>query len=341
MLRNTKTFVTIAMVLTLAIPVLAYGEDPIEPGPWSKTLEAGLNLTQSAYSDNWNGGDQGQFSWTLIANAEAKRQMNEKFNWSHVLKLAYGQTSLQGDNRSWSSPNKSTDLIDYETIGRFTLGMYLDPYASARLESQFLDQSDALGRSTKFNPVLLKQSFGVAHEYIGEENRSLLVRLGGTFREGLRRQFTSDVDPDDTATSMETSVDGGLELVIDYKNVFFEDAIGWTSKLSFYQPFFYSGKSDFEDLDKTLLETAGVAPDVADFTTTMDIDWENIFTGQVTKYLSVNLYVQFVYDKYDNSVAPVIADDGTLANPGAVLSGIRKKGQFKQTLALGLTYRFF
>jgi hypothetical protein len=88
------------------------------------------------------------------------------------------------------------------------------------------------------------------------------------------------------------------------------------------------------------LAAAGVDPDVADFTTTMDIDWENVFTSQITSVLSVNLYVRWVYDKYDTSVKPLV-DAGSLTNPAAVAGAIRKQGQFKQTLALGLTYRFF
>ncbi len=316
-------------------------ESSREPGAWQKSLEAGLNLTQSAYSDNWNGGDKGQFTWTVIANAEARRQVSRQTNWSHVLKLAYGQTSQQRDDRSWSSPDKSTDRIDYESVLRLTLGLALDPYVSVRLESQFQDASDALGRTISFNPLQLKQSAGVAREFIGEEKRSLLVRFGGTFREGIRRQFQNEVDPTDLTTASSTGIDGGLELVIDHRNVFFDEAIGWTSKLSFLQPVFYSSKSDLEDLDDAALAAAGIDPAIEDFTTRLDVDWENIFTGQVTRYVSVNLYVRFVYDQYDTSVKPEIADDGTLANPAAVLAGIRKSGQFKQTLALGLTYRFF
>lgn len=333
-----------AAVLFLALGPSARAQDEtgkMEVGRWYKSLEAGLNLSQSAYSDNWAGGDRGQLTWTFIVNGDARRRLNEKANWSHVLKLAYGQTTQQDASRDWSRPDKSTDRIDYETIMRFTLGLAVDPYVSGRLESQFQDASDPLGRSLNFNPIFLKQSAGVAREFIGEEKRALLVRFGGTFREAIRKQFTSELDPADETTQTETGIDGGLELVVDHKNVLFDEAIAWTSKLSFFQPLFYSSKSDLEDLDPAALTALGIDPDVADFTTTMDVDWENIFTGQLTKYLSVNLYVRWVYDKYDTSVKPLLADDGSLANPGAVLGGIRKAGQFKQTLGLGLTYRFF
>ncbi len=342
--RNFRRPLALAFGFTLAAcPAAAQDEAAQAPeiGRWYPTLEAGMLLTQSSFSDNWAGGDQGQLSWTFILNGELKNQLTEKWNSQNTLTLAYGQTSTQsGQDRQWSAPNKSTDRIDFESILRATLGFHLDPYASLRVESQFQDASDPLGRDLTFNPILVKEAVGVAHEFYDEETRQFLVRFGGALRQSIRSQFVDEVDPDNTETTRESGLDGGLEFVVDYKNQFFEDAIAWTSKASFYQPLFYSAKSDLEDLDAAAFAAAGVDPDVADYTTTVDIDWENIFTGQITKYVSMNLYVRFLYDKYDTSVEPLIAD-GVLENGTAVQQGIRKAGQFKQTLALGLTYRFF
>ncbi len=55
--------------------------------------------------------------------------------------------------------------------------------------------------------------------------------------------------------------------------------------------------------------------------------------------ISVKLFVRWVYDKYDNTVSPVV-EDGNLVNAADVHKAIRKAGQFKQTMALGLTYKF-
>jgi hypothetical protein len=52
------------------------------------------------------------------------------------------------------------------------------------------------------------------------------------------------------------------------------------------------------------------------------------------------LYTRWVYDKYDNSVKPLLDADVNLANPADVKGAIRKSGQFKQTLAIGIIYRF-
>ena len=331
------------VVLLSTLPATAFAQDeeekPLEIGRWYPTLESGLNLSQSSYSDNWSGGDKGTVVWTFLASGEAKRQHNEKINWNNTMRLAYGQTHQQGADREWAKPFKSTDRIDLESILRFTLGYFVDPYASLRLETQFQDASDPAGRTLLFNPLLVKEAIGIAHAFYEEEDRAFLVRFGGAIRQGIRSQYENPA-PDDV-TFTETGTDGGLELVFDYKNKILDDDVSWVSKLSFFQPLFYSSKSDFEDLASADLTALGVDPDIADFTTTMDIDWENVFSSQVGKYITVSLYLRWLYDKYDTSVTPVLSDAGELTNAAAVIGGTRKAGQFKQTLALGVTYRFF
>ena len=134
--------------------------------------------------------------------------------------------------------------------------------------------------------------------------------------------------------------DGGLEWVTDYKTKIMGNRIAWTSKLTAYQPVFYSGKSDLEDLSAAYLDSVGVDRDVARLSTRVSADWENIWTSQITKILSVSLYTRWIYDPYDNSVKPLPAPGGGLENPGAVRAAVRKAGQFKETLSLGLTVRF-
>ncbi len=318
-------------------------EEALEVGRWYPGLEAGLILTQSSFSDNWAGGDQGQFSWTFLLDGVLRSQLTDVWRWDNSLILAYGKTAQENEDGNFGKPRKSTDRIDLESILRATFGFHLDPYASLRIESQFEDASDPLGRESQlFNPVFVKEAVGVAHDYMPGEEQRLLVRFGGAIRQSIRKQYVSD-DPTDATTQTETAFDGGLEFVVDYEDQYFGDSIAWSSKLTLYQPVFYSAKDDLEDLDFTQpgIVAAGVDPDVADYTTTLDVDWENVFTGQVNEYLSVNLYVRLVYDKYDTSVEPLIGEGGTLTNAEAVAQAIRKAGQFKQTLALGLTYRFF
>ncbi len=341
----------LAMVLCLALPASAQDEEEervLEPGKFYPTFESGVTITQSAFSDNWAGGDQGSVVWTGIANAGLESQLKPRVHWNNTLKLAFGQTHQQRQNndgtRRWEKPLKSTDQIDYETIFRFTQGWPVDPFVSARFETQFQDASDQFGRNLMFNPLRIKESAGLARKIIDEENRSLLSRVGFTIRQFKRKLFT-DQDPTDgllADTESEGTNDGGFEWVTDYKAKVLEDRVSWTSKLTLFQPVFSSVADEFDMLTAAQFTAAGLDTDLRDFAKTADIDFENVFTSQITSVISVQLYLRWLYDKYDDSVKPLIdADTGELTNVADVGAGIRKAGQLKQTLAIGITYRFF
>ncbi|MFH1278621.1 MAG: DUF3078 domain-containing protein [Candidatus Eisenbacteria bacterium] len=317
----------------------------LEVGKWYPSLESGLNFTQSSYSDNWSGGDKGSLVWAFITNGQLESRLKPSVNWKNQLKLAFGQTHQQvvrdDKSRGWDRPEKSTDLVDFETVFRFTLGWIVDPYVSGRFESQFQDVTDPAGRTINFNPLKFKESGGVARQFMMTEERELLSRIGFTFRQSNRRFFEY---PDSLAlgdgTTGESTNDGGLEWVTDYKTKVLEDKVTWTSKLSLYQPVFYSFSDRLDALPGDALTLAGLPSDVSDYPMALDVDWENIFSTQITSYLSVNLYLRWLYDKYDNTVPPVLDENDDLGNGPDVLAAIRKAGQFKQTMSIGLTYRF-
>jgi hypothetical protein len=125
--------------------------------------------------------------------------------------------------------------------------------------------------------------------------------------------------------------------VTDFRTKTLENKVVWTSKLTVYKPLEYSFRGDLEDVDK---ESNGLSSDIAEYPLAVDVNWENIVSAEIAKWLNVNLYVMFVYDKYDNSVVPEVDGSGNLTNPGAVQAAVRKAGQFKQTLGIGLTYKF-
>jgi hypothetical protein len=80
--------------------------------------------------------------------------------------------------------------------------------------------------------------------------------------------------------------------------------MSYVGKLTLYKALFFSQKDDF----------AGT--EAEDYWKAVDINWENKITATITKYVQVSLYTQLLYDKQ-----------------------ISKKGRFKETLSLGLTYK--
>ena len=312
----------------------------LEVGKWYPHIETGLNLTQSSYSDNWKGGETGSMSWTSYLNGTAERQMSTSLNWLNTLNLKYGQTKTQNvdadGNRHWGDPEKSADQIDFEALFRLTKGWAVDPYLSLRWESLFQDVTDPFGRHLYFNPNTVKESAGIARKLIDHEDHQFLARFGVTAREMHRRFFVNDTGD---ATTGESSWDSGAELVLDYMRAF-NPQFSYTSRLSVYQPFNWSKSNVFDALGPDSLAAAGLDKNIADYTTTVDLDWQNTFSAKVTKVIAVQLYVELLYDKYDNTIVPVVDDNGSLTNPGAVDFAVRKKGQYKQTLGIGLVWTF-
>jgi hypothetical protein len=266
-------------------------------------MDASLMLTQNSYSDNWVGGEAGSISWAFNLNGLAEKQLSPKMHNKNTLKLSFGQTHSQSvETKEWAKPVKSTDLIDFESVLRFTLGAFVDPFVSFRFESQFLDQSDPT-KDRMFNPMTFTESAGIAKIFIQEEKRELSTRLGF----GLRQHTNRDVliDPVNDIRETQSSNDGGILSVTDFKTPLAQESILFTSKLTLYKALFYSEEDALKGLPNE------------DYWKEVDVNWENIFSASITKYLMVNLYTQLLYDKE-----------------------IDLAGRFKETLSLGLTYKF-
>ncbi len=202
----------------------------------------------------------------------------------------------------------------------------------------FDDRTDAAGRSITFNPMTLSPSAGMSRTLVDQEHRKLMARIGVAYLLNSRAFFTEPAPS--TATQRESSNELAAEGVLEYKVGALDKRVDWQSKLTLTLPFLYSGKSVFkDDLTPAALAAAGLPEDVAGYTTTLDADWENTFAANITKIIGVKLYVRWIYDKYDNTVVPVV-ESGALTNPVPVAQAIRKAGQFKQTLALAFTYKF-
>lgn len=338
--RCTAIFPIALCILTTMSAVAA--ERP-EPGPWQFEATTGLNLSQSAFSDNWAGGDQGAINWVLNADVKAERQVSPSLHWSNLLQLAYGQTSKQEADPSdrtrkvWSRPDKTTDLVLFESVGRFTLGAFVDPYLSLRLDTQFVDESDPYDRDILFNPVKLTQTVGVAHVFEKTEDAELISRVGFGLRESFARTYVDSLAEETTSF---TTTDGGFEWQTDATYPLLDKKVLYRGKLLVFLPIFYNQSSNLEDFDAEALLTYPNREEVADFWKSPDINFQNTFSAGITEWLAVNLYLQLVYDKFD--AATNVDNSLPLASRiQEIDGGIRKAGQFKQTLALGLTYRLF
>ncbi|MBN1694831.1 hypothetical protein JW879_05475 [candidate division WOR-3 bacterium] len=267
--------------------------------PWIYSADASLLVNGSTYSDNWVGGEVGTLAWKFLSNSMAEKQINPKMNNKNTLVLLFGQTYNQDiESKSWSSPLEADDKIDLESVLRFTLGWVLDPVIAGRMQSQFYDNRDP-DNSRYVNPINLTESFGVARAIVKSEKQELIVRTGAALKQSIDREI---IDPITSEKSTDISNEGGLELVTDLTTRFADERITYKSKLSVFEALF---KKDGEAVGG---ETYWRYP---------DIDWENTLSGEITKYLTVNLYIQLLYDRE-----------------------VTEKPRYRQSIAVGLTYKF-
>ena len=182
---KTSIIRSAALAACLLVAAGAHAADPAPPvaGPWKPGADLALNLSQSAFSDDWSGGDRGSVVWVITSDVSAERQWRPGFNLSNLLQLAYGQTSRQ-NSVNWDVPSKTTDLIAFESVGRFSMQTFVDPYVAVRLEGQFTDQSEPLG-DIHLNPIKLKESAGVARVLQKTADAEIITRLGFGFRRTL------------------------------------------------------------------------------------------------------------------------------------------------------------
>jgi hypothetical protein len=288
-------------LLTLMIITAITSAGSASAEPWDIEIDANLMLTQSAYSNNWAGGEVGSISWALGSNWLAEKQLHPAARSKSTLKLAFGQTHSQDEeSREWAKPAKSTDLVELESVLHFTLNKFVDPFVSGRVETQLFDNTDS-EKDRYFNPAVFTESFGMTRVFIKEENREWSARLGAALRQHLNREvLNSETQKRDTKVSN----DGGVEFVSDFKTPLAQDRITLTSKLTVFRALFFSESEELEGLPEE------------DYWKSPDIDWENTFSASVTDYLMVNLYVQFLYDKQ-----------------------IALGGRLKQSLSMGVTYK--
>jgi hypothetical protein len=270
--------------------------------PWNLAADANLTLSQNAYTDNWGGGATGLLAYAANANLLAEKALNSKMNTRNALKLAFGQTSAQDTAGKWGAPQKSTDQIDFESVLRFTLGFVVDPFASAQLQSQFWDKSDPL-LSRYFNPLDLNEGLGVARQIVKHEKTELVSRLGFGLEQKFDHQARQDTAPEPRVNK--SSNYGGVTFATDFTTPLAQEKIAYTSKLTLFQAVFFSGAS------------ALTGKPNADYWKALDVGWDNTIAASITRYVMVNLTAQLLYDKE-----------------------IDTKLRLKETLALGLTYKF-
>jgi hypothetical protein len=238
-------------------PSLAYG--------WKHSMVAGLTLTQVAFTD-WAQGGENALSYTLSSDGKSIDDESTS-NWTNTYKFAFGQTRL-GDQ----GLRKTDDFIDLSTVFTYKLGSFINPYAAATMKTQFAKGYiyNAAGNDSAiskfFDPAFLTQSVGAGYQPIKE----VKTRLGLGLREVITNTFNTYTNDPTTPETEKTTVDGGIESVTNIEWQW-EENILFTFQIELFAPL------------KTLNEVV--------------VRNSNNITAKVNKYVTAILSVQLINEK--------------------------------------------
>lgn len=255
---------------------------------WNIELTTSLNASATYYNDHWQGGELSSMTWVSQLQATAERQFTSRINWRNTGKIGFGQTIVQDENVNgdpvWSPPTKSTDLIDLESLLRFTLDAFVDPYVGVRILTGFLDTRDP-ANERYFNPVEITESAGGSRQLFGTDRAKLTTRLGVAVRQMVDRNART-INETMLRESFETDItnDGGVELVAEFRGNAREKLFELKSDLRIYEAIVSSEESESEN----------------SYWRYPDVNWENTLILNAAKYLMINLYVQALYDRQIN-----------------------------------------
>jgi hypothetical protein len=303
-LTHVRLVAVAALMITLNTGYLHAQDDSTFVG-WKKSLTIDFTTTQTAYSDSWAGSEAGSVNWVTNLNGAAENQLRDWFNLRSTLKMSYGQTYTQdAETNHWARPQKSTDLIDWENVGRFTFNWFVDPYVALRVETQFYDEL-RLETRAYLSPMTLTQSAGVARKLYERGDDFITSRLGLGVRETITKAISDSAANSsgfDYTTTSSTVMDGGFESVTD-ATLSLSKNLRYTGKLTLFKAVAFSERDAVKG-----------TPQEDDWKA-LDVNLENIFAATVTKIITVNFYTQFLYDKQ-----------------------INKSVRIKETLALGFVF---
>jgi hypothetical protein len=276
-----RSIVVVCCAALAVMPLSA--QDKAAPARWKNTVVGNLNFTQNRF-DNWTQGGSDSWSWQSDLLPKFVRE-DTAFQWSNTGKISYGQSKV-GDARS----RKSADEIRAESVLTYKAGKRLHPYAAVTGLTQIAKGYDygtepATEVTGFMDPGYFTESLGLSFQPVP----AVKTRIGAACKETFTRNHPKPYADDPGTLKIEKiKIEPGAEWVTDLELKLHENIL-FTSKLEMF--------SNMKSMEA------------------VDVNWDNMFTSKISKWLSVSLNVRVFYDR-----------------------DISFKRQIKQVLAVGLSY---
>jgi hypothetical protein len=248
----------LSLALSLVVSAVAQDEEP-ELG-WKRTASGNLNLNQ-AYFDNWTKGGSNALSWeTRLEGAAVRKEAD--WDWESRGKAAFGQSHIDG-----LGTRKAGDELTLETIYTRKISEWVNPFASARLQTQFAagySYDDEAGTSERvsgpFDPTYFIQTVGLGRNW-GDEYK---LRAGAALKETFSAARYGYAGADGF------KIEPGASAVAEVRRGVMENIL-LASVLDVF--------IDFRGVDA------------------VDVRWENQVTAKVNSFVSTNFSLDLLYDK--------------------------------------------
>ncbi len=263
----------------LVIVIFAIVSPAYTQQPWVFDVTASATAQHTYHSDNWEGSSQDALTWTCKSKSRARKALSSLVKNKNTLQLSFGQTMTKDKDTSWTQPQKSLDLIQFESLFSFTLDAWAEPFTALKMESQFVDNRTST-TTWHLNPVTIRETGGASRHFISGDKLSLTSRLGGTLNHDIdRNTYVSEA----TGESYDITHDAGIEttLLIDASHS--DEVVVYTTKLNIYQALL-SSESDTPD-------SAGIAK-----WRYPRMDWQHSCSINFAKYLMVEISANLRYD---------------------------------------------
>ena len=189
-----------------------------------------------------------------------------KYGWTVGGSFAFGQTKISGE-----ALRNATDKIEMDGTYSYLAGIFVNPYASASVNTRFTtgydySQKPKIAKAGFWDPVYVMQSCGGGISL----GKIFKTRLGFALKETFtrrHRQYSDDPKtPEQERAKWETGIESRSDLSANLAK-----EMTYVSKLELF--------SAFEHIDVA------------------DVKWEHLVTAKVAKYVTMKLELQIYYDR--------------------------------------------
>lgn len=245
----------------------AFAQEDSVKAEWKAKGIAGFNISQIAFSD-WSQGGDNSITYSLIGNFNLN-YVSSEWTFKNGLKIAYGQTKIAEENFKTNDnelylENVLTKIIDWKVSPYFSNTVRTGLAPGYKYEDDGAKQV-----SLFFDPGYISQSIGLNYD----KNETFQSRLGFAVQETFADKFPRYTDDPETEDIETFKFESGIESVTDLEYDFMENML-YKSKLRLF--------TRFEALD------------------VWDVRWDNTVSAKINDYFVVNLNVLVVYMKNES-----------------------------------------